>query len=121
MNTLIVKNGNMERAPLKNCHGGVGDLDWKNVLGKKDLANHVLNYVHDNIMLPGVSIGLHSHSNDEEYYYIISGKGIMQLDDKEFEVGPGDITAVFPGGKHSLKNSGTENMRILVFSVKISR
>lgn len=87
---------------------------------KKDLANRALNYVHDNIILPGVSIGLHSHSHDEEYYYIISGNGIMQLDDNEFEVGPGDITGVFPGGKHSLKNSSTINMRILVFSVKSS-
>ncbi len=53
-------------------------------------------------------------ADDEEYYYIVSGQGVMTLDDEEFEVRAGDITAVFPGGRHALRNTGTTDLRFIV-------
>ncbi len=44
-------------------------------------------------------------------------KGIIILDGDEFEVGPGDITAVYPGGSHGLKNHTDGNLRVIVVSV----
>jgi quercetin dioxygenase-like cupin family protein len=116
--TFIKKRAQMHRAPLDKCHDGVGALDWTDVLGGKELKERKLNFFHDNILAPGVSIGVHPHKDDEEYYFIISGKGTMTLDDKTFEVGPGDITAVFPGGKHGLANTGNEAMHMVVVSTK---
>jgi len=36
------------------------------------------------------------------------------------DVAAGDITAVFPGGKHSLENTGSVDLRILVISVSVA-
>ncbi|MGY8826167.1 MAG: cupin domain-containing protein [Candidatus Latescibacterota bacterium] len=97
--TLIKKHPDMRHEPLENCHDGEGALDWKEVLA------------------PGVSIGIHSHKDDEEYYYILAGAGTMSLDGEDFRVAAGDITAVYPGGDHGLLNDGDQDLRVLVFSI----
>lgn len=107
----------MPRNPLPECHGGVGALDWIGVLGGDDLKGRHLNFVHDDILPPGVSIGVHRHERDEEYYYVVSGRGVMTLDGEQFEVESGDITAVYPGGAHGLENNADEDLRIIVVSV----
>jgi uncharacterized cupin superfamily protein len=33
----------------------------------------------------------HSHQREEEWIYVISGRGVAEIDDKEFEVGAGDF------------------------------
>jgi mannose-6-phosphate isomerase-like protein (cupin superfamily) len=117
--TFLKKRKVMRREPLEKCHGGIGALDWIEVLDGEDLKGKGLNFVHDDILPPGVSIGVHKHTGDEEYYYIVSGKGIMTLDQERMEVTMGDITAVYPGGMHGLENTGSEDLRIIVISARI--
>lgn len=119
--TLLRRREEMPRAPLPQCHGGRGALDWVGVLGPEDLPGRLLNFVHDDELAPGVSIGLHEHLDDEEYYYIVSGEGTMTLGDQRFPVRAGDLAAVFPGGRHALENTGTAELRIIVFSVGPAR
>ena len=116
--TTFKKRKDMPRQPLENCHDGKGALDWTVVLDGDDLKEGGLNFVHDDILPPGVSIGNHRHDTDEEYYYILSGKGVMTLDQERVEVTGGDITAVYPGGVHGLENTGNEDLHIFVFSVQ---
>lgn len=104
----------MRREPLPQCHDGQGVLDWTVVL--EGHSKHV-SFIHDDVLPPGSSIGVHRHENDEEVYVILSGKGVMTLDGEEHEVGSGDVTVVFPGGSHGLENRSTEDLRILVFAV----
>ena len=108
----------MHHAPLPNCHDGMGDLDFIEVLGEKETAQSSLNFMHDDILAPGVTIGEHMHHEDVEYYYILSGSGVMILDGVRHPVGPGDIAAVFPGGTHGLENTGKGDLRIIVISVQ---
>ena len=115
--TLIKKRRDMPRKPLPECHGGKGALDWIEVLGNEDTRGRHLRFVHDDILPPNTSIGVHRHKHDEEYYYIISGRGVMTLDGERFEVEAGDITAVYPGGTHGLENNTDKDLRILVVSV----
>jgi mannose-6-phosphate isomerase-like protein (cupin superfamily) len=115
--TYYKKHKDMPRQPLENCHGGKGALDWIEVLGEEDLKQGGVDYIHDDILPPGVSIGIHRHDEDEEYYYILSGKGMMTLDQERIEVTGGDITAVYPGGMHGLENTGNADLHIIVFSV----
>lgn len=117
--TLLKKRTDMQRQPLEKCHGGIGALDWVVVLDHNDLKGRGLNFIHDDILPPGVSIGPHTHTKDEEFYYIVSGKGIMTLDQERFEVTTGDITAVYPGGMHGLENTSNEDLRIIVISARI--
>ncbi|MEM9008207.1 MAG: cupin domain-containing protein, partial [Cyanobacteria bacterium P01_F01_bin.86] len=47
----------------------------------------------------------HSHSNEEEWVYILSGRGIAEIGGVEHEVGPGDFMGFgLPQQPHHLRN-----------------
>jgi mannose-6-phosphate isomerase-like protein (cupin superfamily) len=62
---------------------------------------------------PGSAIGYHLQREDE-IYYVLSGRGMMNVDGKEFEVGPGDAVLTRPGSSHGLKQIGKEDLVILI-------
>lgn len=62
---------------------------------------------------PGSAIGYHLQREDE-IYYVLSGRGMMTIDGKEFEVGPGDAVLTRPGSSHGLKQIGKEELVILI-------
>ena len=115
--TLMKRRADMKRAPLPECHGGEGALDWTNTLTGADCEGRALRFCHDNILSPGVSIGVHTHERGEEYYLVLSGHGVMTLDGREYAMGPGDISGVYAGGSHGLRNTGEEDLRLIVFMV----
>jgi mannose-6-phosphate isomerase-like protein (cupin superfamily) len=62
---------------------------------------------------PGSAIGYHEQHEDE-IYYVLSGRGLMTVDAKTFEVRPGDAVLTRPGSSHGLKQTGTEDLVILI-------
>ena len=61
----------------------------------------------------GSGIGYHLQHEDE-IYYVLSGRGMMTVDDKSFEVGPGAAVLTRPGSSHGLKQIGDEDLVILI-------
>jgi len=62
---------------------------------------------------PGAAIGYHLQAEDE-IYYVLSGRGSMTIDDKTFDVGPGDAILTRPGSSHGLKQVGAEDLVIMI-------
>jgi mannose-6-phosphate isomerase-like protein (cupin superfamily) len=62
---------------------------------------------------PGATTRLHRHRVTEELYYIESGRGLMTLDAREFEVQAGDTVCIRPGTPHRISNIGDEPLRLL--------
>ena len=62
---------------------------------------------------PGSGIGYHEQKEDE-VYYVLSGKGVMTLDDKPVDVGPGTAVLTRPGSSHGLKQVGSEDLVIMI-------
>jgi mannose-6-phosphate isomerase-like protein (cupin superfamily) len=62
---------------------------------------------------PGSGIGYHEQKEDE-VYYVLSGRGVMTLDDKPVDVGPGTAILTRPGSSHGLKQVGNEDLVILI-------
>jgi len=62
---------------------------------------------------PGSGIGYHEQKEDE-VYYVLSGKGVMTLDDKPMDIGPGTAILTRPGSSHGLKQVGNEDLVILI-------
>jgi uncharacterized cupin superfamily protein len=57
----------------------------------------------------------HSHQHEEEFLYILSGRGIAEIQDAEFEVGPGDFMGFpTPGVAHHLRNPFDEDLVYLM-------
>jgi mannose-6-phosphate isomerase-like protein (cupin superfamily) len=62
---------------------------------------------------PGSGIGYHEQKEDE-VYYVLSGHGVMTLDDKPVEIGPGTAVLTRPGSSHGLRQTGNEDLVILI-------
>src|SRR3954464_1957534 len=62
---------------------------------------------------PGSGIGHHEQKEDE-IYYVLSGRGIMTIDGKSFEVDPGTAVLTRPGSSHGLKQTGEEDLVIMI-------
>jgi mannose-6-phosphate isomerase-like protein (cupin superfamily) len=62
---------------------------------------------------PGSGIGYHEQTEDE-IYYVLSGRGVMTLDGKAVEVGPGTAVLTRTGSSHGLKPTGSEDLVILI-------
>ena len=57
----------------------------------------------------------HSHEYEEEFIYILSGRGIAEIGDEEFEVGSGDFMGFpTPSVAHHLKNPFNEDLIYLM-------
>ena len=62
---------------------------------------------------PGSGIGLHVQKEDE-IYYVLSGTGTMTLDGKTVNVTPGTAVLTRTGSSHSLKQTGSEDLVIMI-------
>jgi mannose-6-phosphate isomerase-like protein (cupin superfamily) len=62
---------------------------------------------------PGSGIGYHEQKEDE-VYYVLSGRGVMTLDGKAVEVGPGTAILTRPGSSHGLKQTGAEDLVVMI-------
>jgi mannose-6-phosphate isomerase-like protein (cupin superfamily) len=67
-------------------------------------------------MPPGTSTGVHVHHQADEFFYVISGKGLALLDGSELPVEGDDIVFVPRGHEHRVKSSGSAPLE-LVFLV----
>lgn len=81
-----------------NCHGGEGTLVCRSLLdgyGGRRFA-----FMHADMLAPGVSIGAHTHTADEEIYYLVSGSGVLTYDGATYPMEAGDISVCLPGHSH---------------------
>lgn len=101
------------------AHGGQGLILFTRIVSEESI-NGACNFIDFTKMPPGTSIGEHSHARDqEEYYLIIKGVGLMNRDGQDFQVQAGDLIRNFPGGTHALKNIGEGELWIFVFELKV--
>lgn len=62
---------------------------------------------------PGSGIGYHEQKEDE-IYYVLSGRGTMTIDGKSVDVEPGAAVLTRPGSSHGLKQTGTDDLVIMI-------
>lgn len=108
-----------ERLRRQVAHEGEGEIEAARIVTDTDLAGGCafIDYVE---LPPGTSIGDHTHAFDEEeFYLVLSGSGVMRLGEDRFPVGPGDLVRNPPGGLHGLANPGPTTLRLFVFELSV--
>ena len=65
------------------------------------------------VLHPGSAIGYHLQKEDE-VYYILSGTGEMMMNGKTFPVQGGDAILTRPGSSHGLKQTGNEDLVMII-------
>lgn len=51
----------------------------------------------------GAATDRHHHKLSEEFYYLLDGRGLMEIDGEEHEVGPGDAILIPAGAWHHIR------------------
>jgi mannose-6-phosphate isomerase-like protein (cupin superfamily) len=79
---------------------------------------------HEFLRVPELSMGLYvipaggddpqSPHNEDEVYYVVSGRGTLTAGDQEFPAAPGSILFVAKHVPHKFRDV-TEDLRVLVF------
>jgi oxalate decarboxylase/phosphoglucose isomerase-like protein (cupin superfamily) len=62
---------------------------------------------------PGLSTGVHVHRDADEFFYVISGKGLAMVDGTELPVEADDVVFVPKGHDHRLKSAGPMPLEIV--------
>ena len=65
-------------------------------------------------MIPGRTMRVHKHLNNDELIFIHKGEGTLILDEESIEVKTGTVIFVPRGTWHGLNNTGSENL-LMVF------
>jgi len=94
----IRKNDEIPAQDFAHCHDGEGTLFCKSLLD--GLGSMRFPFMHSDVIPEGVSIGDHLHADNEEIYYLVSGKGILTYDGERHDMLPGDISLCLEGHTH---------------------
>jgi mannose-6-phosphate isomerase-like protein (cupin superfamily) len=65
------------------------------------------------VLKPGAGIGYHEQHEDE-VYYVLSGRGVMTLDGKKTDVGPGTAILTRTGSSHGIMQAGAEDLVLII-------
>jgi quercetin 2,3-dioxygenase len=88
-----------ERAePLKYNHPDNPNAEvWLTALSRLAGLKRVA-VVHSRVSAGHDSYAFHVHQHDEEWMYVLDGRGVVEVGEVEHAVGPGDFVAFTPGG-----------------------
>jgi mannose-6-phosphate isomerase-like protein (cupin superfamily) len=59
----------------------------------------------------------HFHTEAEEVYFVIDGRGGIRVDGETRTIGPGDVVVIAPGERHKVWSEGQEDLVLLVTCV----
>ena len=66
---------------------------------------------------PGTASREHHHTEAEEAYYVLEGRGGVRIDGEMCGIGPGDVVVIVPGQRHSVWQEGDGDLVMLVTCV----
>ena len=100
----------------EGIHQGQGKAQYAFLFqGKMDANVGILECV----LMPGAFVGYHRHEGNEEIYYVLSGEGEYLHDGERSTMGPGDASLVKSGKCHGIRNTGEQDLRLLVFGAAL--
>ncbi len=109
---MIREAGDMVKEIKERFRGGEGSVEITHMFQKEELTGKA-RLCAKLTLNPGSTIGLHEHSNEEEIFYIIKGKGLAFDNGVTREVKAGDAILTVGGTSHSVNNTGDEPLELL--------
>lgn len=80
--------------------------------GEKELSAQMffdgMNRVMHGVLIPGASIGMHTHETNSEILFVLEGKGVIIEDGEEHPIRHGQCTYCPKGHTHSLVNTSED-------------
>jgi len=95
-----------------NLRGGEGIIDIINFFDPSDF-NGMGRLYGISIIHPGCSIGEHTHTEEQEAYYILEGEALYNDNGNEVILYPGDLSICKDGEFHAIRNDGASDLRYI--------
>jgi mannose-6-phosphate isomerase-like protein (cupin superfamily) len=67
-------------------------------------------------MPPGASEVNHFHHEARQFFYVLSGTAVLDVDGTPVELGPGEGVEIAPGVAHQMRNASQGDVEFLVVS-----
>jgi len=102
----VVQADKVRRVPVEHAEGAFIQV----LIGPEEAPNFVLRRF---TLLPGGRIPRHRHPDLEHEQYVLAGRMRIGLDDRVYQVGPGDVVFIPPGVAHWYENPGEDPVLFL--------
>ena len=97
---------------VNNLRGGEGCVYLQKLSTVSPVLENMQAY--NLITIPsGASIGVHTHTLDEEIIYVLSGEGTLKIDDVNHQFKEGMVSVCKSGRNHSVINTSKNDLVVL--------
>lgn len=109
---MIRKAENMMKEIREKMREGKGSVEITHIF-KQDEMKGKSRLCAKITINPGCSIGVHEHVNEEEIFYILKGKALVDDNGEMQELHEGDAIITGGGGSHSVENIGNGVLELM--------
>lgn len=109
---MVKKAEEMRLEVKERMRSGEGSVKLLHILEREEYRGNS-RLIAKIILEPNCSIGWHKHENEEEIFYLLSGKAVFTDGETEKELLPGDACVTLGGEGHSIANKGQETVELL--------
>lgn len=106
---MIKTINEMKIIEREHMRDGSGTVIQNEILSSLDMAKHARMFSTFTLK-KGCSIGEHTHIKETEYYYILSGEGVVTEKDGDKIVKAGDIVITGDNESHAIRNDKDEDL-----------
>lgn len=102
----MVRTKDEQTVAFMCIRNGNGDAECRKILNSEEELYKKGRMFNHMILQPGVSIGEHQHTGDNEIFYILSGEGEYNDNGNIVTLRPGDTAICNDGEVHAMINKG---------------
>ena len=84
-----------------------GERPWGRYRVLVDAYDHKVKQI---VVRPGTRLSYQTHARRSEHWFVVSGHGVVTLDDVPFDVGPGRAVDIPVGTAHRIHNTGSVDL-----------
>jgi mannose-6-phosphate isomerase-like protein (cupin superfamily) len=85
----------------------IGERPWGRYRVLVDADDHKVKQI---VVKPGTRLSYQTHARRSEHWFVVSGRGVVTLDDVNLDVAPGSAVDIPLGTAHRIHNTGSDDL-----------
>ena len=115
---MVKREHELKRDTVSGLMGGEGELSRIHFMEPDEFHGRGRLFCRFTIK-EGDSIGYHKHEGEQEGYYILKGKALLNDNGTETTLNSGDFALCVPDQSHSIKNIGDTDLEFIALILSV--